>query len=208
MTLFQLLLSGGFSMVILVLFSLVSIGVIIERLRYYHRRSRTKRPDFSVSVKRELERGEVAHAMRLCETTDTPFAKVALAGLSLSGHPEKEVDNAMDRAIIVETNLLERRTGIIGTIGSTAVYVGLLGTVLGILKAFMAISSTGTGGINVVSRGISESLVTTVAGLIVAVPAVMAYNYFLHRLSEFTADMELCASEVLDLMTGNYARKS
>ncbi|HPM42548.1 MAG TPA: MotA/TolQ/ExbB proton channel family protein [Candidatus Omnitrophota bacterium] len=208
MTLLELISTGGFTMVILALCSLISLGIIIERYRYYHKRSKAKRQDFMSNVKREMDRGELNHALRVCETTDTPFAKVAHAGLSLHGHPEREISNNMDRAAIVENNLLERHTGIVGTIGSTAVYIGLFGTVLGIIRAFMDISTSGTGGINVVSKGISESLVCTAAGLIVAVPSVMAYNYFLKRIGDFNTDMELCASEVIDMTVGKNARKS
>ncbi|MEK7867888.1 MAG: MotA/TolQ/ExbB proton channel family protein, partial [Candidatus Omnitrophota bacterium] len=87
-------------------------------------------------------------------------------------------------------------------IGSMSVYVGLLGTVLGIMKAFNNISATGTGGISVVITGISEALISTVAGLCIAVPAVTAYNYFMKRIDNFITDMELCASEILDLIAG------
>lgn len=208
MTLLQLLLTGGFTMVILILCSVISVGIIIERIRYYRSRSRAKRADFMYALKREIGRGDMAHAARICETTDTPFAKVALAGISFAGHPEKEISGAMDRAIIVESGVLECRTAIVGTVGSTAVYIGLFGTVIGIIRAFMDISTSGTGGINVVSKGISESLVCTAAGLIVAVPAVMAYNYFLKRIGDFVTDMELAASEVLDLIAGAHGQKT
>ena len=106
----------------------------------------------------------------------------------------------MERAIVIETNLLERYTTIVGTIGSVAVYIGLFGTVLGIMRAFHDISISGSGGINVVINGIAESLVCTAAGLCVAVPAVIAYNYFIKRIDGFITDMELCASETMDLV--------
>jgi biopolymer transport protein ExbB/TolQ len=106
----------------------------------------------------------------------------------------------MERAIVIETNLLEKHITIVGTIGSVAVYIGLFGTVLGIIKAFNDISAAGTGGINVVINGIAESLVCTAAGLCVAVPAVVAYNYFIKRIDRFISDMELCASETMDIV--------
>jgi biopolymer transport protein ExbB/TolQ len=108
----------------------------------------------------------------------------------------------MERSIVIETNMLSRFTTIVGTIGSVAVYIGLFGTVLGIIRAFHDISKTGSGGISVVINGISEALICTAAGLCVAVPAVVAYNYFVKRIDNFVADMELCASETLDLISG------
>ena len=88
---------------------------------------------------------------------------------------------------------LERRTGIVGTIGSVAVYIGLFGTVLGIIRAFGDISKSSGDGMNAVIAGVAEALVTTAAGLVVAVPAVVAYNYFVRRIDLFVSDMELTA---------------
>jgi biopolymer transport protein ExbB len=151
-------------------------------------------------IKKELENNDIEAALKICKEKNTPFSNVVRAGLSFAKHTEKEISNNMERTIVVETNLLEKRTTIVGTIGSTAVYIGLFGTVLGIMRAFSDIGSSGSGGINVVMNGISESLVCTAAGLCVAIPAVMAYNYFVKRIDNFITDMELCASEVMDLV--------
>jgi len=194
--------AGGVTMIALILCSIVSITVIIERCIYYSRRSRVKRTEFMEDVRKELDRGNTGYALKICGSIDTPFSKVVHAGLSFAGHPEQAISSNMERTIIIETNLLERYTTIVGTIGSTAVYIGLFGTVLGIIRAFISIAQSAGGGINVVSRGISESLVCTAAGLIVAVPAVMAYNYFIKKIDNFITEMELCASETIDLLTG------
>ena len=114
----------------------------------------------------------------MCKDADTPFANVVCAGLNAYGRGDKEISSNMERSIVIETNALSHFTTTVGTISSTAVYIGLFGTVLGIMKAFHNIAATGTGGISVVIAGISEALISTAAGLLVAVPAVMAYNYF------------------------------
>ncbi len=133
---------------------------------------------------------------------DIPFTNVVHAGISFGSHEEKEISNNMERQILIETTILEKFTAIVGTIGSISVYIGLFGTVLGIIRAFRDISASGgTGGISVVINGISEALVCTAAGLCVAVPAVVAYNYFIKKVDNFIKDMELCASETLDLLT-------
>jgi biopolymer transport protein ExbB len=201
MALQQLIMAGGITLIILALCSIVSLAVILERWLYYMRRSRVKRKNFMANIKDELKKGNIEEALKKCKKANTPFSDVAHAGLSFYGHSEKEISNNMERTIVIETNLLEKHTSIVGTIGSTAVYIGLFGTVLGIIKAFNDISSSGTGGINVVTTGISESLVCTAAGLCVAVPAVMAYNYFIKKIDNFITDMELCASEAMDLIT-------
>ena len=193
--------AGGATLIILALCSVISLAVILERMLYYMRKSRVKRKKFMAGIKDEVKKGNIEDALKKCKKANTPFSDVAAAGLSFYGHGEKEISNNMERTIVIETNLLEKHTTIVGTIGSTAVYIGLFGTVLGIIKAFNDISSSGTGGINVVTTGISESLVCTAAGLCVAVPAVMAYNYFIKKIDNFITDMELCASETMDLLT-------
>lgn len=200
MSVFQLITAGGFTIIILSACSILSLAVIAERCIYYWNRSRIGRAEFMSNIRKELKSRDIETALRLCKKSNTPFSDVVYSGLSFTGHSEKEISNNMERAIVVETNLLERYTAIVGTIGSIAVYIGLFGTVLGIIKAFNDISASGTGGINVVINGIAESLVCTAAGLCVAVPAVVAYNYFIKRIDNFITDMELCASETADLV--------
>jgi len=201
MTLLQALKVGGVTLYVLLFCSLISIATIVERLLYYRRRSRIKRVDFMAGVREELGKKNVPAALEVCKNTDTPFSAVVSSGLHLYGHSEVVISNTMEREIAIETNRLERYTSIVGTIASTAVYIGLFGTVLGIIKAFRDISINTAGGINVVINGISEALVCTAAGLLVAVPAVIAYNYFVKKIDNFITDMELCASETLDLIT-------
>lgn len=200
MSLFQLITAGGITIIILVGCSILSLAVILERYIYYWMRSRVRREDFMAQIRNDLKKAKTEHTLVLCKKSNTPFANVVHAGISFTGHSEKEISNNMERTIVIETNLLEHFTTILGTIGSVAVYIGLFGTVLGIIKAFNDISATGSGGINVVINGISQSLVCTAAGLCVAVPAVVAYNYFIKRIDNFITDMELCASETMDLL--------
>ena len=206
MGMLQLISNGGITMYVLIVCSILSIAIIVERIIYYYRRSRAKREDFMIDIKNQLERDNPRHAITMClgmcKQADTPFASVVAAGLDAYGRGEKEISGNMERSIAIETNMLNHFTTIVGTIGSTAVYIGLFGTVLGIIRAFHDISATGTGGISVVINGISEALVCTAAGLCVAVPAVIAYNYFMKRVDNFITDMDLCASELLDLLSG------
>ncbi len=201
-SIFELIHAGGFTIYILLLCSVVSLAVIIERVLYFRRRSRVSRPVLMEQIRREYENDRVRAAIDLCQGADTPYSKVALAGLNLNGHDEKVVSNAMEREITVETIKLERFTSIVATIGGTAVYVGLFGTVLGIMRAFADIGKAGSGGMDVVTTGISEALICTAAGLFVAIPAVVAYNYFVRKIDNFVVDMELAASELMDLLCG------
>ena len=200
MALWELLKTGGVTIFILVGCSILSLGIIIERCLYYRMRSKIKREEFMLYISEELEKNRVNSAIEICEATDTPFSKVVQIGLSFSEHDEKVIESAMERGVTTETTALEKFTSIVGTIGSTAVYIGLFGTVLGIIRAFSDMSKSGSGGLSVVISGISEALICTAAGLCVAVPAVIAYNYFVKRVDGFVTDMELCASETLDLL--------
>jgi biopolymer transport protein ExbB/TolQ len=201
MDLLKIIRLGGFTMYILIFFSVLSLAVILERYVYFRRRSRVKRPEFMKMVRTELKKGNINKTLEICDYTDTPFSAVVSAGLRLHGHTEIVIANTMEREIAIETTKLERYTSIVGTISSTAVYIGLFGTVLGIIRAFRDISLAGSGGISVVISGISEALVCTAAGLCVAVPAVIAYNYFIKTIDNFVTDMELTVSETMDLIT-------
>ena len=199
-SIFEIISAGGFTMYLLIFCSVISIAVIIERVIYFHRRSKFSRVDILDQVRKEVVANHVSNAIGLCKNIDTPVAKVALAGLSLNGHDEKLIANAMEREISVETNKLERFTGIVGSIGGTAVYIGLLGTVIGIMRTFSDIGRAGSGGMEVVTVGIAEALICTAAGLLVAIPAVLSFNWFTRKIDNFVVDMELAASELVDLM--------
>ena len=202
LSIFEVIHTGGVTMYVLILCSIISIGVILERIFYYQRRSETARIVLMESIRREIQKGQPLNAVGICRNNDSPCAKVALAGLNLAGHDEKLIANAMEREITVETIKLERFTSIVGTIGGTAVYIGLFGTVLGIMRAFNDIGKAG-GGMDIVTHGIAEALVCTAAGLLVAIPAVISFNFFSRRVDTFVIDMELTASELIDLLCVN-----
>jgi biopolymer transport protein ExbB len=197
-TIWEIFQTGGFTMYILLFCSLLSVTVLLERIIYYRKMSKTNRAEFMTRMKKVLKSGDVERAMEICKETNAPFSNVVCSGLELLGHPEKQISNAMEREITVETTKLERYTSIVGTIGNTAVYIGLFGTVLGIIRAFHDIAAAGTGGMSIVIGGVAEALVCTAAGLFVAIPAVIAFNYFAKKVEYFINDMELCASELID----------
>jgi biopolymer transport protein ExbB len=199
-TIWEIVQIGGFTMYILLFCSVLSIAIFLERIMYYRKRSKTKRTEFMIRTARALQSRDIERAMEICKENLAPFSKVVYSGLQLHGHHEKEISNAMEREITVQTTKLERYTSIVGTIGNTAVYIGLFGTVLGIIRAFHDIAVAGAGGMSIVIGGVAEALVCTATGLFVAIPAVIVFNYFIRKVEQFTNDMELCASELIDLM--------
>ncbi len=200
MSLWQMLHLGGGTVIALMFLSVLSLAVIIERVILYYQSARVRREIFMMDLADQIRRGNAIRAREICQAARTPFASVAEAGIILKGNSSSILDNAMERQITIETIKLERRIAIIGTIGSTSVYIGLFGTVLGIIRAFQDIAQQGAGGMAVVINGIAEALVCTAAGLCVAVPAVMAYNYCQSRIERFVMDMDLVASETRDLL--------
>ena len=201
-TVWEIFQIGGFTMYILLFCSFISITILLERLLYYRKLSKTGRTEFMNKIKRALKNGHLERAMEICKDASAPFSNVIHSGLELHGRHEREISNAMEREITIETAKLERYTSIVATIGNTAVYIGLFGTVLGIIRAFHDIASAGAGGMAIVIGGVAEALVCTATGLFVAIPAVVAYNYFTKRVERFIDDMELCASELIDLIGG------
>ena len=205
-TLLEIFQIGGFTMYILLFCSFISVTILLERLFYYRKRAKTEREEFMMKIKRALKNGNLERAKEICRDTLAPFSEVVYSGIELHGRSEKEISNAMEREITIETTKLERYTSIVATIGNTAVYIGLFGTVLGIIRAFHDIAAAGSGGMAIVIGGVAEALVCTATGLFVAIPAVIAYNYFTKRVEHFITDMELCASELIDLLAESRIR--
>lgn len=189
-------------MYILLFCSLVSITILLERIIYYRKRSQRSRVEFMAQIKEILHKGDIKKALGISTETLAPFSSVVHAGLLLHGRQERAMANAMEREITIQTAQLERYISVVGTIGNTAVYIGLFGTVLGIIRAFHDIAAAGAGGMGIVIGGVAEALVCTATGLLVAIPAVIIFNYFTRKVGYFIDGMELCASELLDLIHG------
>lgn len=193
---------GGFAIWILILCSIVSLAITVEKLHYFRRKSRTSLDDFMLRLRSALEKKNFEIALEACSQVNTPFADMAADGLSSRDGGPEAVASAMERRILIEVNILERYTTLLGSIGSTAVYIGLFGTVIGIIRAFGDIAHIGTGGINAIIGGIAEALISTAAGIFVAVPAIVIYNLLMKRINNFILDMELCSSEINDIIRG------
>jgi biopolymer transport protein ExbB len=200
-TIWEVINMGGFTMYMLMAASILSLGVFFERFLSYRKKT-VDRVTFMDKIRLSVEKGDIAGAIKFCETITAPVAAVALSALRQSGKDENLIANAAEREIMLETADLEKYTSIVGTIGNIAVYIGLFGTVLGIVRSFHNMSQIGSGGISVVIGGVAEALICTAAGLSVAIPAVVVYNYFLSRVDGFVMDMEYCSSATKDLLTG------
>jgi len=201
------------TMLSLVLFSVYSLGVIGERW-WTFRKSRTASAGLLRRALDRIEQGDPASAQAACEQRrESHVAAVLGAGLrelrlAFSPNPgfsagpvldrsTAAAREAMQRATTLEIERLERGLTPLATLGNISPFVGLFGTVIGVMRAFEAISKAGSGGIGTVSAGIAEALVATAAGLFVAIPAVTAYNHFVSRVKAYATEMDAAASELL-----------
>jgi biopolymer transport protein ExbB/TolQ len=187
---------GGLAFYLLILVSILSAAIILFKLGEFWIKSRMSRRKFTQKITALIQQGRLSDAVDYCNRSISPMAAVAKAGLIASTVRDANISDSMDREIMIETVRLEKFITIIGTIGSVAVYIGLLGTVIGIIRAFSDIAAAGSGGLSVVIRGVAEALAATAAGLSVSIPAVIAYNFFVKTIDKFAVNMEYCASAV------------
>jgi len=194
--------------IVLFLMSAWSIGVMIDRLIAYNGARKQSR-QFAPAVAGALREGKLDEAIKIADRFNkSHLAKVVVAGLQefrahqlsseISGEEIEASKRALERAEAIVHAELKRGISSLATIGSTSPFVGLFGTVVGIINAFKGISTQKSTGLGAVAGGISEALVTTAVGLFVAVPAVWMYNYFTNRIEAFDVEMGNSSSELID----------
>jgi biopolymer transport protein ExbB/biopolymer transport protein TolQ len=194
--------------IILFIMSIWSLAVIIDRYLYFSA-ARSQSREFAPKVAGALKEGRLDEAIKIADRSKkSHLAEVVTAGLqefrsfgggaSISEAQIESSQRALERSEAIVHSKLKRGLGGLATIGSTAPFIGLLGTVIGILNAFQSIAASKTSGIGQVAGGISEALVTTAFGLIVAIPAVMTFNYFTNAVESFDVEMDNSSSELVD----------
>jgi len=193
--------------VFLFIMSIWSIAVMFEKVLAY--RAAVKQSAAFVPLARKAMR---ANDLQGAIDASKKYPKAHLAKVVSAGLQEflnekdggattdvvEAVKRALDRATILTSAELKAKLGGLGTIGSTAPFIGLFGTVLGVITAFQGMAKSGSGGLGAVSAGIAEALIETAFGLFVAIPAVMAYNYFQGRIERFEVEMANSSSEMID----------
>jgi len=194
--------------ILLFLMSAWSIGVMIDRWIAFSAARKQSR-QFAPAVAGALREGKLDEAIKIADRYNkSHLAKVVVAGLQeFRAHqlsteiPGEEIEasrRALERAEAIVHAELKRGVSSLATIGSTSPFVGLFGTVVGIINAFRGISSEKSTGLGAVAGGISEALVTTAVGLFVAIPAVWMFNYFTNRIEAFDVEMGNSSSELID----------
>ena len=199
-------------MLLLAFMSMWSVGVFFERL-FTFAQAKKQSKLVAPQVAKHLKDGRLKDAIAVSQSKVYKYShlgKVVLAGLQeyqfqqdtgVSLSKDDVVDSvrrSIQRASALTAADLKKGMGGLATIGSTAVFVGLLGTTLGVINAFQGIAATGSGGLGAVSAGIAEALVGTAIGLFVAIPAVWFYNYLTGRIEYFNVEMDNSSSELVD----------
>ena len=203
--------------IILLIMSMYSIAIMVERFLTYSAAKKQSR-EFAPRVAQALKNDRIEEAINISDKhKKSHLAMVVNAGLQefrahdgssdISGDEVEASKRALQRAIAIKSAEFKRGLSGLATIGSTAPFVGLFGTVFGIINAFTGMKSAESAGIGAVAGGIAEALLTTALGLAVAVPAVWLFNYFTGKVDGFIIEMDNSASELIDYFLKNRTRQ-
>jgi biopolymer transport protein ExbB len=188
------------------LLALSILGVTVIFWRWWALRQATSGvADFMKDLRGKLVSRDLPGAIQVCERHRGPVAAIVKAGLLRYGRPAAEVERALEDASAHELAYLERGLPVLATVAMIAPLLGFLGTVTGMINSFEALASVGLNNPSAVAQGISEALITTAAGLAIAIPVQMAYNYFVTSVNAIVRNMESAAHVVLEALGGGDA---
>ncbi len=195
---------------VLAVMSIYSLSVMIGKW-WSLRKAQEETLKFAPEFSQFLEEDNLSEAIRLAESYKKSHVARVLGGAlgeikpliqdgSVTVADINSAERAVEREMLMNIVLLKRGLGVLATVGATAPFVGLLGTTMGIVNAFTGMAASGSGGIGAISAGVAEALVTTAFGLLVAIPAVWAYNYFQTKIDNLTAEMTYSSKEMIDYL--------
>lgn len=195
---------GGPVMYLIMLLSIIAFGIVLERI-YNLNRARIDAQKFMDEVIKHLKRNKIIEAIEMCNQTPGPIAHIIKAGILKHDRSKPEIREAIDEAAQLEIPRLEKHLPIIATIAHIAPLLGLLGTVSGMIKAFQIIQTKAITMTPVnpgdLSGGIWEALLATLAGLAVAIPTYVAYNYLVNQVDNLVYEMERSATDLVNLLS-------
>lgn len=196
----DLAIQGGFMMVPIFILSVIAIYLFFERLMIINKANQSPE-QFMDRVKESVLKGDINGAKFLCAQQDSPVARMIQKGLSRIGSPLKNIEASIENVGKLEIFKLEKNLSSIATIAGAAPMMGFLGTVIGMVEAFIAIAQEeGTVSPKLLSSGIYTAMITTVAGLIVGIMAYLAYNFLITRVQKVIHKMEYTSIEFIDLL--------
>ena len=186
-------------MIILILLSIIAVAIVIERLVFFSQQHGDSKALLRTLGQR-IAADDMAGAVKLCSSEKGMLPRILAFGLMRGTKNRADITDALSIALMENLNTLEKNLGIIGTIAVIAQFVGLFGTVLGIIHAFQDIAQKGNSTPAVVAAGVGEALVTTAAGLFVAVISVVFFNYFKTRIKGYNQEMIVAANQLAEML--------
>jgi len=200
LSIWDMCVNGGIIMIPLLILAIISVYVFIERALVI-RRAAHEDTSFMDRIKDHIHDGDIDSAMKLCRHTDTPYSRLIGKGISRIGRPMNDVLVTIENTGNIEVAALGRRLPWLATTAAGAPMLGFLGTVVGMVQAFYNLASAGTSAnIDILAGGIYQALVTTVAGLIVGIIALFAYNYLVAQINGVMNSLETKTMEFMDLL--------
>lgn len=193
----ELLSKGGIVMIPLMLTSVIGLAVVIERA-FFLKRRRILNPELIKIIEKGNTADDVAQSLEKMQEQDNAFIRIVQTALRNRRASKDEIKEAMIDQGRQEARIMERGLVVLETVAGISPLLGLLGTVLGMIKVFQVISEQGLGQTQSLSGGISEALITTVFGLSIAIPALIAYNYFNHKVEDLILDIEKYSARLLE----------
>ena len=192
---------GGIFMYPLLFFSVLAATVAIERFIVFSK-AKINVSDFLTKIRKALlVNRNVKEAIKICEQSKGPVASVMKAGLLRYGHSREDVEKTIENAALYELDRLEKRLGVLATTANVAPMLGFLGTVAGMIKSFATLAEQGLTNPAAVAVGISEALITTATGLIIAIPAQLVYNWYTTKVTRFVRDIETASNMLVETFT-------
>jgi len=195
---------SSFTLWILLGCSIMALTVALERWWYYKKIRFNPKIFLEVltRISTLISHGKAEEALQIPEEFKGPISDIVKTAITNRNRSKVELDELLTAARMEQRLVLERYLGVLGTLGNTAPFIGLFGTVVGIIKAFHDLAISGTGGPAVVAAGISEALVATAAGLLVAIPSVVIYNIYMKKIKEMATHMEVASIRLLVVLHG------
>lgn len=195
--------SSDWNIILLVIIgcSIVSVAIFIERFLHL-RRSEIDTNKLIIEMRKAIKDGNIIEAIQICDNTGGTIANIVKAGLMKHNRGKEQIESAMEMSGLVEIAQLEKNAKILSIIAYIAPLIGLLGTVLGFIQAFSEMRTSGLVDISAtrIGEAMEYALVTTAAGLVVAIPSVIAYNYLVSRVEGFVLEIQTTASEIVDML--------
>ena len=198
-TVFEIFDKGGVTMYLIMFCSIVMLAVVLEKF-YSLRSVHANADEILRTVASQVKKGEKKGALSFLKQTPGVLPRILETGIHRFEYNRETIENAINNSIQKQLPVLDRHLGILGTIAAIAPLFGLLGTITGMINAFSRIASEGTTGPAVIATGVYEALYTTAAGLIVAIPAVVFYNYFKQRVKNTENDLEIYGNKMTEII--------